>query len=174
MGFFDGLAALEGAVVLEALSSAEELDGEDVAYKFDRAGGLGGSAGAEAVVILHACAGGDIGDAGGSGEGDELVDACRGGILGDHQAAFEAGCRGEIRLEVAFGLEGAGDEVDAAFGDAGDVSEADGEGVEGDGQGHAVEIGTGDDGGEVSIGEDEGIVGDSAELDFEFVDGTQE
>lgn len=161
-------------MVLEALSSAEELDGEDMADEFDRAGGLSGSARAEAVVILHACAGGDIGDAGGSGEGDQLVDACRGGVLGNHQAAFEAGLGGEVGLEVAFGFEGASNEIDAAFGDAGDVGEADGKGVEGDGQGHAVEIGTGDDGGEVSIGEDEGIVGDSAEFDFNFVDGTQE
>ncbi len=174
MGLFDGLAALEGAVVLEALGSAEELDGQDMADELDCAGGLGGCARAEAVVILHACAGGDIGDAGGSGEGDELVDACRGGVLGDHQTAFEAGCCGEVGLEVAFGFEGAGDEIDAAFGDAGDMGEADGKRVEGDGQRHAVEIGTGDDGRAALIGEDERVVGDCAEFDFNFVDGAQE
>lgn len=171
---FHGLAALEGAVVLEALSSAEELDGQDVADEIDCAGGFGGGARAEAVVVLHACAGGDIGDAGGSGEGDEFVDTGGGGVLGDHQAAFEAGFGGEVGLEVAFGFEGAGDEVDAAFGDAGDVREADGEGVEGDGQGHAVEIGARDDGIAAGVGEDEGVVGNCAELNFEFVDGAQE
>lgn len=152
-------------MVLERLRGAEEFDGDDVACEVDDAGEFGCGAGAEAVVVLHAGGSGDVGDGGGVAEGDDLVAAGGGGVLGDHEAAADAGVRGEIGAEVGFGVGGGEHEEGATLGDAGDVSERDGEHVHGDGDGHAVEVAAGDDvAGAGVVREDEWVVGDGGEL----------
>ena len=131
-------------MVFDGFGGADEFDGYDVAREVEGAAGLGGAAGAEGVVVFHAGAGGEVRDAGGGGEADDLVAAGGGGVLGDHEARVEAGPWAEVGWQAGLGVKAAEHVVDAAFGDAGDVTDRDGEGVEGDGQGHAVEVAGGD------------------------------
>ncbi len=61
--------------------------------------------------------------------------------------------------------------VDPAFGDARQVGDPDGEGVEGKGDRHAVETAGTDDVGDVAARvEDEGVVGDGAEFVVQSVE----
>lgn len=150
---------------LDALGGAEQFGGDDRAGQLDGSGCLGGAAGAEGVVVLHVGAGGEVSHAGGGSEPDEFVAHGGRGVLDDHETGHDTGFGAHERGQLALGVKDAEHVVDAALGDAREVGDTDGEGVEGEGDGHAVEAAGGDDVWDVAAGvEDERVVGDGAEF----------
>ena len=152
-------AALERAAELESLGGVEEFDGENAFGVLCDAVGLGGGIAAHTDEVFLVLAAGYAVDAAGCAELFGLAGDGGRGVLGDHEAAVEAGLSDEEAWEAAFGVD---ELVGASFADAAEFGEGDGEEVEGHGEGFAVEVAAGDD--EVVVGEDDGVVGGGVDL----------
>ena len=87
------------------------------------------------------------------------------GVLDDHEAGHHAGLRAHERCQLALWVEHTEHVVDPSLGDAGEVGDADRQGVEREGYGHAVEAAGADDIGNIGAGiEDQRVVGDGSQL----------
>ena len=143
VGFLGEGAGLEGGEKVDALAGAEEFDSEDVAEVGEHALQAAGAAHAHGDVVFLVAAGGDGIDGVRSGEGFIFAGEGGGGDLRDHEAGVEARLGGEEGGEHAG--EWVGHLLDAAFGDAAERGDGDGQLVGGHGEGLAVEVAAADD-----------------------------
>ena len=110
-------AALETFLMteVESLGCIEEFDGEDTLGVFHYAVAFGGCVAAHADEVLLVLAGGDAVDAAGGAELFALAYDGGGSVLGNHEAAVEAGFGYEEAGEAAFGID---ELIGATFADA--------------------------------------------------------
>ena len=163
--FFNEGAALEAFLMaeVEGLSCIEEFDGHDAFGVFHNLIAFCCSVATHADEVFLVLAGGDAVYAAGGAELFALADDGSSCILGDHEAAVETWLGDEEAGEAAFGID---ELVGAAFADAAEFGDGDGEEVKHHGHGFAVEVSAGDD--HILVREDDGVVGGGVDFGFDY------
>ena len=163
--FFNEGAALEAFLMaeVEGLSCIEEFDGHDAFGVFHNLIAFCCSVATHADEVFLVLAGGDAVYAAGGAELFALADDGSSCILGDHEAAVETWLGDEEAREAAFGID---ELVGAAFADAAEFGDGDGEEVKHHGHGFAVEVSAGDD--HILVREDDGVVGGGVDFGFDY------